>query len=1713
MKNLGNSFFSAFEQLYRAPSSLKSRRSFRMGKRAPATAAQIGTISLLERKVLLSAMTVGQLIEGTLSHPGDVDTFQFSVSQPGWYYMDGLDTDGAAWEVQGPNGTPYGSVTGSSNGSGFTYFDSMFYAPIAGEYTLTVSGSGDSATYSFRLLDVSSASPITPGTAFSGTLDPAGMSHLFSFNATAGDEFFIQTSNSANPQNGSWNLINPLGQLINSSSLGSNASTDPLTLTGTYTLVVDGYEYDSEATQYTINVAPLGNTPLPPLTGSPLPLGSTVNGSLAELEEDDYLFDVTAPGWYYFDALSGDSNVQWQVGGPNGIPYYGPAGQYYYGSGFINSNGLFYAPVAGQYQLTLSESQNVPSDYSFRLLSYGAATTITPGVEVTGELNPASQSFIYQFTANQGDRFFLQAADLSVSSSAYWSLLDPLGNDVSSTFLTYDLTSDPVTLNGTYTLLIEGAFFEEETVPFAFTMYSYPPLPASPLTLETIVDGSISTPGEVDKYHFTVTQPGWFYMDGLDTDGAAWQVEGPNGIPYGSVIGYSSGSGGTNTDSYFYAPVAGEYVLTLSGYGDSTPEYSFRLLNVSSASPITPGTAFSGTLDPAGMSHLFSFNATAGDEFIIQTSNSANPQNGTWHLIDPLGQPIIYYSPLGNNASTDPLTLSGTYTLVVDGNEYDSEATQYTINVVSLGNTPLPPLTGNPLTLGSTVNGSLAELEQDDYLFDVTAPGWYYFDALSGDTNIQWQVTGPNGIPSYGPAGQFYYGAGAINSESLFYAPVAGQYQLALSESQSIPGDYSFRLLSYGAATTITPGVEVTSELNPASQAYLYQFSANQGDLLYLNASELTAGSNATWRLLDPLGGYITASNLTNDLSTSPLTLSGTYMLLVEGYLFDEDPIPFAFTLYNVEPNIQSTDITLSSLTVVENVPVGTTVGLLGSTITDLGDVSTFSLVSGTGSTDNSLFTIVGNQLRTNGSINYEANSSLSIRVRTYDQGSIPVEKVFTITVNNVNEVPTNLTLSAASIAENRPVGTTVGSFTTTDQDVGNTFTYTFATGTGSTDNSAFTIVGNQLRTNAIFNHEAKASYSIRVRTTDQSGLSISKAFTITISNVNELPTDVTLSSLSLAENQPTVSTVGTLTTTDPDVGNTHNYKLVTGTGSTDNAAFTISGNQLRTNGSFDFESKSSYTIRIRTTDQGGFFREKSFTISVIDLNEGPSNLVLSNSSVSENLPANTAVGTLTTTDPDAGNSHSYTLVSGTGSTNNAAFTLAGNQLRTNASFNFEAKSSYSIRIRSTDQGGLWFEKIFTISVTDVSELPPGVTALTNLRSGIAGTDNATGTGYTMYSQQNVRTRFSGLDSNNADNFINVRLNGTQWQYDNNSTWVNFTPTSTDVLVAELDFTADTVTMLEGNIGVVNGIVQGYLDGDLNIIANNWNGTTNAGEYRVTGTFITFAPRTSLTGLRNGVGGTDNATGTGYMMYSQQNVRTRFSGLDSNNADNFVNVRLNGSQWQYDNNSTWVNFTPTSTDVLVAELDFTADTVTMLEGNLGLVNGIVQGYLDGDLNIIANNWNGSPNTGEYHLTGTFITFAPRTSLTGLRNGVGGTDNATGTGYMMYSQSNVRTRFSGLDSNNADNFVNVRLNGAQWQYDNNSTWVNFVPTSSDRLVAALDFTADTVDLLKGTFSTIQGIASGYLDGDLTITPNNWNGTANTGEYHLTGTFITFMPTIA
>lgn len=137
-------------------------------------------------------------------------------------------------------------------------------------------------------------------------------------------------------------------------------------------------------------------------------------------------------------------------------------------------------------------------------------------------------------------------------------------------------------------------------------------------------------------------------------------------------------------------------------------------------------------------------------------------------------------------------------------------------------------------------------------------------------------------------------------------------------------------------------------------------------------------------------------------------------------------------------------------------------------------------------------------------------------------------------------------------------------------------------------------------------------------------------------------------------------------------------------------------------------------------------------------------------------------------------------------------------------------------------------------------QLPPtaggAAESLGTINKGVAAIDSATGSGFIMWTQQDVFTRFNpDPHTDNSTNLIAVLWNGSQWLYDNNSTTTVFTPVSTDVLIAAVSFSSDSITSLEGTNDVYNGIARGYASGDLSFIANQWGGSANPGEFTVTG--------------------------------------------------------------------------------------------------------------------------------------------------------------------------------------------------------------------------------------------------------------------------------------
>jgi choice-of-anchor C domain-containing protein len=125
--------------------------------------------------------------------------------------------------------------------------------------------------------------------------------------------------------------------------------------------------------------------------------------------------------------------------------------------------------------------------------------------------------------------------------------------------------------------------------------------------------------------------------------------------------------------------------------------------------------------------------------------------------------------------------------------------------------------------------------------------------------------------------------------------------------------------------------------------------------------------------------------------------------------------------------------------------------------------------------------------------------SENGIYVQKFNTSDPPIS-TFNITINNVNEAPTNIQLSKNNIDENSSNGTVIGTLTTTDPDVNDTFTYSLVDNAGG----RFAINGNQLivADGTKLDYETHQKHTITIRTQDQGGLTYDKSFDINLIDV-----------------------------------------------------------------------------------------------------------------------------------------------------------------------------------------------------------------------------------------------------------------------------------------------------------------------------------------------------------------------------------------------------------------------------------------------------------------------------------------------------------------------------------------------------------------------------------------------------------------------------------
>ncbi len=318
------------------------------------------------------------------------------------------------------------------------------------------------------------------------------------------------------------------------------------------------------------------------MSADPIPVSGTLN---TPGQVDHYSFTLTTATHLVFDSLTNNSNIDWTLTGPQGAVVTNRS--------FNSSDGSSDSatPVldlsAGTYSVAINAVADATGSYSFRLINADQATAIVPGTAVTGTLNPANQTNVYQFTANAGDPFYFGVNSVTGSTPVYWHLVDPLGNTVFGPNAIYsggggyDIGTTQLKLSGTYTLLMEGPVGATGTTNYSLTVYPVTATTAA-MSLGTPVTGNITSPGQTNSYTFSLNQETLAYFDSLtNNSNLSWSLSGPPGTV---VAGRSfTGSDSFDQGSPVMDLVAGNYTLPVAGAGPTTAGFSFNLLDLSQA--------------------------------------------------------------------------------------------------------------------------------------------------------------------------------------------------------------------------------------------------------------------------------------------------------------------------------------------------------------------------------------------------------------------------------------------------------------------------------------------------------------------------------------------------------------------------------------------------------------------------------------------------------------------------------------------------------------------------------------------------------------------------------------------------------------------------------------------------------------------------------------------------------------------------------------------------------------------------------------------------------------------------------------------------------------------------------------------------------------------------------------------------------------------------
>ena len=324
------------------------------------------------------------------------------------------------------------------------------------------------------------------------------------------------------------------------------------------------------------------------------------------------------------------------------------------------------------------------------------------------------------------------------------------------------------------------------------------------------------------------------------------------------------------------------------------------------------------------------------------------------------------------------------------------------------------------------------------------------------------------------------------------------------------------------------------------------------------------------------------------------------------------------------------------------------------------------------------------------------------------DQFTMAITHYSPIALGSANRAP--LAADAdLSIDENLNNGLVVYTVSGDDPD-GDVLTYSI---TGGNVGSTFAVNSSSgeitIADSTGLDAEATLVFTLVVQVSDGK-LFDNAVVTINLNDLNEGAPSVSDAVVSLDENTANGVVVHTVAGTDPDVKAVLTYSI---TGGNQGAPFVIhsSTGEIMVNNSalLDFETVTSFSLTVGISD-GSFFDEATLIINLSDVNEPPS-AEDAQVAIDENSPAGAVVHNIVATDPDAGATLDYSIISGNAGTAFAISTSGVISVNDGLLLDYEQGTIFTLVIKVSD-GELYDNAIITVGLLDVNE-PPSATDAT----------------------------------------------------------------------------------------------------------------------------------------------------------------------------------------------------------------------------------------------------------------------------------------------------------------------------------------------------------------------------------------------------------------